>query len=428
MAWDWRFIGLILFSSLLDYSVGLAIPRAKDEARRKWLLAVSVVGNLSVLGLFKYHDFFAENLNALFARIGIDAPIPMLHLILPVGISFYTFQTLSYTIDIYRGLLEPRKSFIQFALFVAFFPQLVAGPIVRAREFLPQLDRRPGYSDESSGSGIYLILKGLTKKVLFADIIGSFLVNPVYADPSSHTGLWVLLAFYGFKFQIYGDFSGYSDVAIGCGRLLGFKLPVNFRSPFKAPSFSNYWSRWHITLGSWFRDYVYWPLGGSKRGLWRGNLNVMVTWLLVGLWHGAAWTFVVWGGIHALFLVIERTFRHFVPSREPRRWLIPLRVLIVFHLSMLATAIFRTPSLETMGQLIDSAKSPTTGLGAIPWWAWVAFGAAVLTHYLPESWKEGAERLFSRSPALLQAAAIILLLVLIRYVGTTTEPFYYFQF
>jgi D-alanyl-lipoteichoic acid acyltransferase DltB (MBOAT superfamily) len=253
-AWDVRFLGLIVFSTFLDYFAALAIARAATPGRRRALLAVSLAGNLGLLGLFKYFDFFAESVERLLAALGVEASLPLLHLILPVGISFYTFQTLSYTIDVYRGTLEPRRSPVQFALFVAFFPQLVAGPIVRASEFLPQLDEPRRYDDLTTGSGIYLILKGLVKKVVFADVLGTYLVNPVFADPAAHPGFWVLLAVYAFKFQIYGDFSGYSDVAIGCGRLLGFELPENFRSPFKSTSFTEYWRRWHMTLGSWFRD------------------------------------------------------------------------------------------------------------------------------------------------------------------------------
>lgn len=428
MAWDPRFLALILFSTALDYYVGRAIPRAGSRRARKWLLAASLVGNLGILGLFKYYDFFAENLDRLLSAIGFDPSIPLLHLILPVGISFYTFQTLSYTIDIYRGELEPRESPVQFALFVAFFPQLVAGPIVRARQFLPQLDRRPLADPDFTGSGIYLILKGLVKKVVFADIIGSYLVNPVYAEPAAHPGLWILLAIYGFKFQIYGDFSGYSDIAIGCGRLLGFELPINFRSPFKAGSFSDYWRRWHITLGSWFRDYVFHPLGGSRRGFWRANLYVLITWLLVGLWHGAAWTFVVWGGLHALGLIAERTYRHFVPDRRPRRWLAPFKTLAVFHITMMITMVFRVPTLASVSTLFDAATQTTAGLEAVPRTVWLVFGFAVLTHFLPEALKESAERTFARAPAIAQALGIVAVLVLLRLVGHAAEPFYYFQF
>ena len=433
-SWDARFLGLILFSTILDYSIGLAIPRARSQRGRKALLIVSLVGNLSVLGLFKYFDFFIDNLNRLLQGLGFEASLPLLHLILPVGISFYTFQTLSYTIDIYDGTLEPRKSIVQFALFVAFFPQLVAGPIVRARQFLPQLDRRPEYDQEVTGTGIYLILKGLVKKVVFADVIGSYLVNPVFADPAGHPGFWVLLAAWGFRFQIYGDFSGYSDIAIGCGRLLGFELPVNFRSPFKATSFSNYWSRWHITLGSWFRDYVYFPLytvtpgRGSKPGLWRGNLNVLITWTLIGLWHGAAWTFVLWGTLHALCLIGERIYRAIVTQRPPRQWLAPFKAMAVFHTTLLAMLVFRAPDLATVKSLFDAAAQTTSGLAAIPTGVWVAFALAVITHFLPDKLKDGAEAGFGRSPAALQATAIVLVLLLLRLVGRTVEPFYYFQF
>lgn len=428
-AWDWRFLGLIVFSTALDYSVGLAIQRSSRKSVRRWLLTASLVGNLGVLGLFKYYDFFAVNLSQLLASLGVPVSIPLLRLILPVGISFYTFQTLSYTIDIYRGDLEARRSLLKVAVFVAFFPQLVAGPIVRARQFLPQLDHAPHYDDDSSGSGLYLILKGLVKKVVFADVLGSFLVNPVFGSPSTHTGLWILLAVYAFKFQIYGDFSGYADIAIGCGRLLGFKLPINFNSPFKAASFANYWQRWHITMGSWFRDYLFFPLGGSRMGFWRTNLNVFVTMMIVGLWHGAAWTFVLWGTMHGLFLVVERTFRHFFPSSgKSGRLTHVLKVFVVFQLSSLATGVFRTPNMATLEALLASLRQPTQGLAEVPAGVWVVFALAIVTHFLPESWKERSESLFVGLPAAAQALLLVGCLVLFRLVGLAVEPFYYFQF
>ena len=433
-AWDWRFLGLILFSTVLDFYVGRAISRAPSARTRKALLLASLVGNLGVLGLFKYYDVFVDSLNQLLGALGFAASLPLLHLILPVGISFYTFQTLSYTIDIYDGALEPRDSIVQFALFVAFFPQLVAGPIVRARQFLPQLDRRPLYDERTTGTGIYLILKGLVKKVVFADVIGTYLVNPVFADPAGHPGFWILLAAYGFKFQIYGDFSGYSDVAIGCGRLLGYELPENFRSPFKATSFSDYWRRWHITLGSWFRDYVYFPLYSALRGgsggpsLALGNLSAFVTWTLIGLWHGAAWTFVIWGSLHALCLIAERIYKARVPAGPPRPWLGPLKTLGVFHATLVATMVFRSPDVATTRRLLDAAGQATSGLGDVPAAVWLVFALAVVTHFLPESLKDGAESLFARSPAVVQGAAIVAVLMLLRLVGRTVEPFYYFQF
>jgi D-alanyl-lipoteichoic acid acyltransferase DltB (MBOAT superfamily) len=428
-AWDWRFLGLILFSTVLDYSVGLGIQRSLSQRARKALLTASIVGNLGVLGLFKYHDFFAGNLNALFARFGVELSIPILHLILPVGISFYTFQTLSYTIDIYRGDLEARTSFLKVALFVAFFPQLVAGPIVRARQFLPQLDRRPEYDPEAGGTGLYLILKGLIKKVIFADIIGSFLVNPVWAQPANYGWAWILLAAWGFRLQIYGDFSGYSDIAIGCGRLLGFELPQNFNSPYKAHSNTNYWRRWHMTLGSWFRDYLFFPLGGSRLGELRTNVNLMLTMLLVGLWHGAAWTFVLWGGIHGTYLVVERIFRaRLEPRAVAPRWLLAVKIFVVFQLGTIATVAFRAPGTEALGQFVTGLARPTQGLAGVPLGVWVVFALAILTHYAPDSLKDGCRTTFARMPAALQAAALVGTLWLLRLVGTAVEPFYYFQF
>jgi alginate O-acetyltransferase complex protein AlgI len=426
-AWDWKLLGLILFSTVLDYAVGLGIQRSDSRVRRKWLLATSLVGNLGMLCLFKYYDFFAENLSQMFAWAGLSVSVPTLHLILPVGISFYTFQTLSYTIDIYRGKLEARKSLIQVALFVAFFPQLIAGPIVRARQFLPQLDRRPRYNRETSGSGLYLILKGLVKKIVVADVLGMYLVDPVFHDPTHYGGVWILLANYAFLFQIYCDFSGYSDVAIGVGRLLGYELPINFRSPYKAHSFSDFWQRWHITLSLWFRDYLFVPLAAGH-GAIRVSVSLLFTMFLVGLWHGAAWTFVLWGVIHGVYLVIERTWRHlYGRRRKPQGWRRVIKILLVFHLYIIPTAIFRSTNMVTFGAMATSLFKSAADL-KLPMAVWLVFLLTVFTHYLPEAWKGRAETAFVRMPAVFQAAALVGCLLLFRVTSTTTSPFFYFQF
>jgi alginate O-acetyltransferase complex protein AlgI len=427
-AWDPRFLVLIIFSTMLDYSVGLALASAASARSRKWLLTASLVGNLGVLCTFKYYDFFADSLVRLLDSFGYQASIPVLNLILPVGISFYTFQTLSYTIDIYRGDLEARTSLLDVALFVGFFPQLVAGPIVRARNFLPQLDHRPRYDAATSSSGLYFILKGLTKKVLFADLLGSFLVNPAYSDPESYTGAWVLLAWVGFALQIYGDFSGYSDVAIGSARLLGFELPVNFRSPFKATSFTDFWRRWHLTLGAWFHDYLYRPLVGFRSGFWKSSLALLLTMTLVGLWHGAAWTFVVWGLCHGLYLFCERGFRHLRGKRRPTPWLRPFKMLVVFSIGVVTLAVFRAPSMGHFWQMISAIRTPAIGLDSIPPVAWGALTLAFGAYYAPERWKEGIESAFVHLPAFGQALVTVVLLTAFRVTGAVVEPFYYFQF
>lgn len=427
MAWSARLVLLVVFSTLLDYWVGAAIHHAASPRRRKLLLWVSLGGNLGVLGVFKYYDFFAANLAAALAAMGLPADLPFLHLVLPVGISFYTFQTLSYTIDIYRGALEPCRRLVDFALFVAFFPQLVAGPIVRASEFLPQLERRRALEDREVRDAVYVFLKGLIKKLLFADVMAAFLVDPVFGNPTAHGGLAILLAIYGFKFQIYGDFAGYSEMAIGCGKLLGFDLPENFRSPYKARSFRDYWARWHLTLGRWFRDYLFFPLGGSRGGEAATCRNILVTMTLVGLWHGAAWTFVLWGAYHGLMLGLERTWAARHPSASAPGWLVPLQVFVVFNLTGVASFIFRAPDMGTLATMAGRLLAPGS-VPEVPVWAWLLALLAVGTHLAPERWKRGTRELFVALPAPVEGLVAGVVIVLGMLAAQGFQPFYYFQF
>jgi len=431
MAWNSLYLVLIVFSTLLDYWVGAAIHASQSPRARKMLLAVSLVGNLGVLGIFKYYDFFVGNFEHLLGAVGLTVSAPVLNVILPVGISFYTFQSLSYTLDIYWRRLSPARNLLEFSLFVAFFPQLVAGPIVRAREFLPQLQTTPTVTSDMASSGLYLFLKGMFKKVVFADLLGVMLVDPVFKHPSEYGGLWMLLAILGFKLQIYCDFSGYSDMAIGCGGMLGYRLPVNFRSPYKAASIREYWRRWHITLGSWFRDYVFFPLGGSRGGPLRTYRNLLVTFLLVGLWHGASWTFVIWGGYYGVLLCLERLLAPNVNTSPDAAFVwrrrVPM-VLLTLVLTSVATAIFRVADLKQLMAVFDALASPTNWGAGVQGVVVVVFTAAAITHFLPESWKEGAEASFVRLPAFVQAVALVLVLVIVRLAMTQANPFYYFQF
>jgi len=435
-AWNVKYLGLILFSTVLDYVIGAEIYRSDSPRYRKLLLIVSLVGNLGILGVFKYYGFFVENIDTLLQLFGLHPSLPALKVILPVGISFYTFQSMSYTIDIYRGDLEPRKSLMEFALFVAFFPQLVAGPIVRAREFLPQLDRKPGATSHQTGTGIYLILKGLIKKVLIGDILAVYVVDPVFANPAGFGALAIAAAIYGFKFQIYNDFSGYSDIAIGTGRLLGYDFPINFRSPYKAASITEYWRRWHITMGSWFRDYVFFPLGGSKGGLGRICINTFITMGLVGLWHGAAWTFVLWGCYHGVLLTLSVVKRHVAARLRPGTPTGPeewspaghfLRVAVVFHLTVLGSLIFRSTSLATIGQMWNSIRIHGIGPGVSTEFLLLILFAFLL-HFTPERWKAQIEDTFSGLPAVVQGVIAALVIGLIATAMSTARPYYYFQF
>ena len=274
MAWNPAYIGLILFSTLLDFTAGLQIAGAMTQARKKAWLLVSLGGNLGLLGVFKYFNFFSAATGDVFSLFGVQLDTPVLDVLLPVGISFYTFQTLSYTIDVYRGRLEPCRSLVRFCFYVTFFPQLVAGPIVRAAEFLPQIDRPPWLTRERIGNALFLIAMGVTKKVVFADFVSVNLVDRVFDDPAAFSATEVVIALYGFTLQIYCDFSGYTDVARGSAKLFGLELPENFDRPYQATSVSDFWRRWHMTLSTWLRDYLYFPLGGSRKGPARTYVNL----------------------------------------------------------------------------------------------------------------------------------------------------------
>lgn len=310
-------IVLLIVSTILDFYVGREIFKSESKSRKKILLVISLAGNLGLLGFFKYADFAILQFNFLGNTLDLGAGIPLLNLVLPIGISFYTFQTISYTVDIYRGKLEPSKSLKEFALFVSFFPQLVAGPIVRASEFLPQL--REKISKFESGTrlrqivihnsnlklGITIMAFGFLKKMFFADNIAP-MVNNLFSNPIGLDSFSIILGAIGFGIQIYGDFSGYSDIAIGAALILGFKLPMNFNKPYFATSPSDFWRRWHISLSSWLRDYLYIPLGGNKKSSGKTYLNLMTVMFLGGLWHGASWNFVVWGLLHGSYLAIHK--------------------------------------------------------------------------------------------------------------------------
>lgn len=333
--WDWRFLSLIVFSTLVDFLVGLQIAKANrfeisDEANglirsrtaKRWL-GVSLLVNLGLLGYFKYANFFIENWIDAWGAIGVHMDPWSVKVILPVGISFYTFQTLSYSIDIYRRKLDPTQDLIEFAAFVSFFPQLVAGPIERASALLPQIASRRKFDYAEGVKGLRLILWGMFKKVVVADTCAVF-VNDIFGNVQDHSGPTLMLGAICFAFQIYGDFSGYSDIAIGTARLFGIRLMTNFKMPYFSRDIAEFWRRWHISLSTWFRDYLYIPLGGSRVGTWKAARNTLVIFLVSGFWHGANWTFVVWGLIHALLFLPLLFFgvnRKHTSDVAPERWL-----------------------------------------------------------------------------------------------------------
>ena len=295
-SWNWRFLSLILISTILDYFCGLAIDRQPGRKRKKLFLIISVTGNLTILGFFKYFNFFAHDFQLILARFGIPTHPLVLNIVLPVGISFYTFQTMSYTIDIYRGEMRPTRRFLDLALFVAFFPQLVAGPIERAKHLLPQIIKPRLITPRQFREGLWLIYWGFFLKVFVADNLAG-IVDRVFAGAETISGIEVLLGLYAFAFQILGDFAGYSSIAIGLARLMGIDIMTNFLFPYFVTNPRDFWKNWHISLSTWLRDYLYIPLGGNRRGRLMTYRNILITMLLGGLWHGAAWTFVIWGGV-----------------------------------------------------------------------------------------------------------------------------------
>ena len=305
--WDWRFLILIIVSSLTDFLVGIQIEKSNSKIRKLRALRFSILINVGILFIFKYYNFFIENFLLLLSDLNIYSNITLLKIILPVGISFYTFQTLSYSIDIYNDKINANTDIISFFAFVSFFPQLVAGPIERAKNLMPQFLHERKFNYEFAISGYRLILIGLFKKMVIADNL-SVVVDSIYTSPADFLGFPSLIATIFFAFQIYCDFSGYSDIAIGLARLLGFKLMTNFNTPYFSKSLTEFWRNWHISLSSWFKDYVYIPLGGGKVSEKRVYINIMITFMLSGLWHGANWTFLIWGSIHGIVLIIEKKF------------------------------------------------------------------------------------------------------------------------
>ncbi|HRZ98942.1 MAG TPA: MBOAT family O-acyltransferase, partial [Paludibacter sp.] len=302
--WDWRFVSLLLFSSFADYILGLQMQKADDEPRkRKMWLYSSLAINFGILCFFKYYNFFVESFVSTFTLFGSELNYEPLKIILPVGVSFYTFQSVTYIIGIYQRKIKPTNKIIDFLAYVSFFPQLVAGPIERAQHFLPQFHSKKVFNYQDARSGLLLITFGLFKKLLIADRLAVF-IDGTYSNIPEANGISLIFATLFFAFQLYFDFSAYSDIAIGTARLLGFELLTNFRRPYLSKSFSEFWTRWHISLSSWFRDYVYFPLGGSRKGARRTAINVMIVFMLSGLWHGASWNFVIWGSLNGLFLIV----------------------------------------------------------------------------------------------------------------------------
>lgn len=425
-SYTWWYLGLILFSTLLDYRCGRVIAHSPVQRHRLLALLASLGGNLGLLGFFKYYDWGVESLQLGLAAVGVEVDPWLLNQAVPVGISFYTFQTLSYTIDIYRGVLQPARNLREFALFVCFFPQLVAGPIVRAREFLPQLELVPRFSRARLHDGLYRMGVGLAKKVLVADVLRFYLVDPVYARPDEYAPLIHLAALYAFGFQIYFDFSGYSDIAIGAGRLLGFDLPENFNGPFKARSFREFWRRWHITLSSWVRDYLYFPLGGSRCSEWKVARNLLVTMLIIGLWHGASSLWACYGLLNGTVMIVERRLEALRGGRPFAVGLLRNAVswVLTYHLLILSFLFIRAQSWGEIGGVVGVFGE---GYG-ISHWAWIALAAGAVTHFPPRWLHDGFQRFVCSLPTAVVGALLGILVGILVYLSLPQAPFIYFQF
>ena len=427
-AWDVRFTLLLAFSTLFDYGAGLAMERVQDPRRRKLIIAGSVTVNLALLFTFKYFNFFTDSFVGLLHAAGISANPVTVRLILPVGISFYTFQSLSYTIDIYRGHLRARRSLLDYATFVGFFPQLVAGPIVRAYDFLPQLDTLKKFSDVPVRSAVILFFFGYVKKACISDNLAPY-VDAVFGHPGHYDGASIVAATMLYAIQIYCDFSGYTDMAIATAKLLGFDLTVNFRHPYFSTSISDFWRRWHISLSSWLRDYLYVPLGGNRGGRLMAYRNLMVTMVLGGLWHGASWNFVIWGTLHGGALVLHKEYaRHRPAALTGNAAYQAGAMLLTFWWVCLAWIFFRAADLSAAVEMARGFISVSgTGTEDIARWAIVVILGLALLHALEARRLISGALLALRGPTFYalagSASGIVLALTPIAY-----RPFIYFQF
>jgi D-alanyl-lipoteichoic acid acyltransferase DltB (MBOAT superfamily) len=427
---------LIFGSSTVDYFLARAIDRRSGLARKR-LLVITVVLNLGLLAVFKYWNFAIASLNGLHETFGgSGALVPssvadaLFVALPPVGISFFTFVSMSYVFDVYRGTLKPHDSYLRYLLFVSFFPHLVAGPIVRARDLLPQLEAPPRLTRAQAGEGFFLMAVGLLKKVVIADQLAVNLVDRVFAAPESYSALEALVGIYAYAVQIYCDFSGYSDVAIGSALLLGVRFPDNFDAPYKAASISEFWRRWHISLSVWLRDYLYIPLGGNRHGRWHTYRNLMITMLLGGLWHGAAWTFVFWGLLHGVGLAVTRAFER--RKGEPTTVSAARRVVsavATFHFVCLAWVFFRAPDFHTARVVLARLTTLTTDHANLPPMLLALLGLGLGSHLLPERSFRSIRQTFIEAPAPAQGAVLFAVAVALHEASSAAAvPFIYFQF
>jgi alginate O-acetyltransferase complex protein AlgI len=420
--WDWRFLGLMIGSTALDYAIARKLADPANPHRQRWL-AGSLVINFGILAVFKYFNFFVDSFAEALVMLGVHhVPLPLIQILLPPGISFYTFQEVAYIVDVYKGRLQPARSFVDYGLFVSLFPHLIAGPIQRPAHLLPQVERERTFDADRFFDGMLLICSGLVRKAVIADNC-AFVANALFSGQFGPPNLFtVVLGTYAFAWQIYGDFSGYSDIARGSAKLLGFEFMINFRQPYLAVRVQEFWRRWHISLSTWLRDYLYIPLGGSRESGWKTSRNLMATMMLAGLWHGANWTYVVFGAIHGVALTIER-----VLSPAPRRlW---LHRVLVFHVWCLSMVFFRSASvseaLTFLGGLFTVAWQPEYVSAA------VMLAAFSVPLFMVDLFLEARDQEypFAQTPYLMRTAAAAVAVLLLAFAsGNEANAFIYFQF
>ena len=422
-------LGIVTVS---DFFLAHRMQQTETHWKRKMFVVISLCINLGLLCYFKYTNFFYQMLCPL-----LNGSFQPLDIFLPVGISFFTFQSLSYTIDVYRKDLKPLDNLLDYAFYVSFFPQLVAGPIVRASDFIPQIRRPLLVTNEMFGQGVFFIVSGLFKKAVISDYISVNFVERIFDNPSLYSGLENLFGVYGYALQIYCDFSGYSDMAIGIALLLGFRFPINFNSPYKSDSVTDFWHRWHISLSTWLRDYLYISLGGNRKGKLRTYINLVLTMLLGGLWHGASWNFVVWGGLHGAALALHKGLRSLLHRPKQYRstgWRKVAAVFITFHFVCLCWIFFRNStfdgSISMISQIFTSFHPELAGQLFVGYWkVFALMGIGYLLHWCPDSWQNACSRGMVRMPVVVQAFILIALIFLVIQVKSSDiQPFIYFQF
>ncbi len=489
------FFILLIFSTVVDYTIGLLIHKSRSEGKRLAWLVLSIVVNLLVLSYFKYAYFFTESYNAMFdtniqvinrlAQLSnwfLDTQYDIHKIFLPVGISYFTFQTISYSVDVYRRRIEPVRNILDFGFYVSFFPQLVAGPIVRANEFVPQLYKPFNISSREYGLAIFMILAGLTKKLVFGDYIAVNFIDRIYENPAMYTGFENLMALFAYSLQVYCDFSGYTDIAIGLALLLGFHLPTNFNSPYKALSTAEFWGRWHISLSTWLKDYLYIPLGGNRNATWGTwitlsvillvvvflshnlnllyifagvgvllavvfkvfpsikkfivrDINLMITMVLGGLWHGASWNFVLWGGINGLGVVWYKYWSKISPFKNSNHWLVRIyAIALTFTFISFVRIFFRAQDLETVSTMTDQILHHFNAslIMEVLWayrWVMGMIAMGMILHWLPSSWKDYCKEKFIQShDAVKIAFSIFVVFVIFQFISAELQAFIYFQF